>query len=189
MSASVDAQKGIYAGKAFGDSGDYNPSYGSVNHNCGDSCVSDWEEDDGLDDSTGGGDAYYALCYEDELGVIKMEVAYVCNQYANACDGDSACISAVYSCYGDEECYLDAVCGDDDDCKDELADSIEQYSGRRLKYQKKQGNNPSRKQETTTNNLDALTISTGVVIKGLGNTGSELPVYLDHEHLYNFGYE
>lgn len=61
----------------------YNPAYGSVNYDCGDNCFSDWQADDGLDGSSGTDgvpdDAYYALCYEDEIGVIIDEIAYVCN--------------------------------------------------------------------------------------------------------------
>ena len=42
--------------------------------------------------------------------MIAEDIATECNKYANLCNGDDYCIELVYGCYGDEDCYIDAVC-------------------------------------------------------------------------------
>ena len=74
----------------------------------------------------------------------------------------------MYSCYGEEECLIDALCYNDETCIANIKDKL---------------NLQQQNQE-----LEDFPFKIGVVLNGLNNVPSSNPTYCDHEHLYSFHY-
>jgi len=180
---------GWYAGDCF-DQDSFSTYYGYVEYDCGTACAIDANNntDDGTEYET-----EYPDCFDDDTWTTDEQwtcVAYSYSCYEYSADDEDTCEAAVVACGGDDTCSATAVCANPeyDTCDTDLATAIDDFETEWASYYNETSSGRVKKLKASSDSLD-LTFRSGIYLDGMDTIDSSYPVYCDHYHLYNFGYD